>query len=113
MAERHPRRPKNVRLAAALPRDLAWALEWLRGRVHEPVQLAKLAEVAGVPARTLEAHFKQFLGATPLGWVRQERLVRARRALLASEGRANVTKIALESGFTQLGRFAARYSRQF
>jgi AraC-like DNA-binding protein len=113
MADRNPQKPRNSRSAAPLPRDLACALEWLRGHVHEPVRLAKLAEVAGVPARTLEAHFKQFLGTTPLGWVRQERLVRARRALIASDGRANVTNVALENGFSQLGRFSARYFRQF
>ncbi|HET7826571.1 MAG TPA: helix-turn-helix domain-containing protein [Anaeromyxobacter sp.] len=99
--------------ATALPRDLARILEWCRGHAQEPVQLPALAEVAGVPARTLEAHFRRFLGVTPLTWVRQARLERVRCALLASDGRTSVSRVALDCGFTQLGRFAAQYSRRF
>ena len=78
-----------------------------------PVRLQALARVAGVPPRTLETHFKRFLGTTPLGWVRQARLTHARRALLASEGRVTVTDVAMDCGFSQLGRFAAQYCRRF
>jgi AraC-like DNA-binding protein len=99
--------------AAALPRDLVRALDWLRGHLHEPVRLEALAEIAGAAPRTLETHFRQFLGTTPLGWVRQMRLLRARQALLDSAGQASVTGVALDSGFTQLGRFAALYCRHF
>lgn len=107
------RDPSLPEPGAALPRDVARVLEWLRAHLHEPVRLDALARIAGVPARTLEAHFRRFLGATPLGWVRQARLSHARRALLASGGRASVTDVALDSGFVQLGRFAAQYCRAF
>src|SRR5215216_6299418 len=96
-----------------LPRDLVRALAWLRGHSDDPVRLESLARVAGVAPRTLETHFKEFLGTTPLGWVRQTRLVHARRALLDPMGSASVTQVAMDSGFTQLGRFAAQYCLQF
>ena len=56
-----------------LPADLARALGWLRGHLSEAIDLERLASVAGVRPRTLEAHFKTFLGTTPLGWVRRMR----------------------------------------
>jgi AraC-like DNA-binding protein len=96
-----------------LPRDLVRALAWLRGHLHEPVRLEPLAHIAGVAPRTLETHFREFLGTTPLGWVRQARLVRARQALLDPAESTSVTRVAMDSGFTQLGRFAAHYCRQF
>src|SRR5690348_9263259 len=96
-----------------LPASLAQALDWLDGRLDEPVQLEALASIAGVRPRTLEAHFKQHLGTTPLGWVRRTRLARARQQLLAGGGAASVTEIAAANGFTQLGRFAAQYRGQF
>ena len=52
---------------AALPADLVRALDWLRSHLSEPVDLDLLASVAGVRPRTLESHFKTFLGTTPLG----------------------------------------------
>lgn len=97
----------------ALPRDVVHVLDWSRGHLPEPIRLRELARIAGVPPRTLETHFKRFLGTTPLGWVRQARLTHARRALLASDGRVTVSEVALDSGFTQLGRFAAQYCRRF
>lgn len=98
---------------ASLPESLTRALNWLNARLEEPVALNDLAAVAGVRPRTLEAHFKMHLGTTPLGWVRRTRLARARQQLLASGGGANVTDIANANGFTELGRFAGQYRKQF
>jgi AraC-like DNA-binding protein len=98
---------------ASLPESLTRALNFLNLRLDEPIALDTLAAVAGVRPRTLEAHFKTYLGTTPLGWVRRARLARARQQLLTSEEGANVTDIANANGFTELGRFAAQYRKQF
>jgi len=113
MAERPARDAASPELNAALPRDVVRVIEWARGHLNEPIRLAALARIAGVPPRTLETHFLRFLGTTPLGWVRQARLTHARRALLASGGRATVSDVAVGCGFDQLGRFAAQYCRRF
>jgi AraC-like DNA-binding protein len=97
---------------AVLPGGLVRALAWLRARLDQPVNLDALAQAAGVRPRTLETHFKTFLGTTPLGWVRQTRLQNARQLLLNAEA-DTVTGIALASGFNQLGRFAAQYRAAF
>jgi AraC-like DNA-binding protein len=97
----------------ALPADLVRALEWLRGHLSEPVQLDLIAQVAGVHPRTLEEHFKMFLGTTPLGWVRRMRLARARQEFIRLGPNATVTTVALGNGFSQLGRFAAEYRKAF
>jgi len=89
------------------------ALEWLRGNLAEPVQLDVLAAASGSTQRTLERHFREFLGTTPLGWARRMRLARARQALLNAAPEDTVTNIALSNGFAQLGRFAAEYRRAF
>jgi len=95
-----------------LPADLVRALDWIRSHLAEPIDLERLALVAGVRPRTLETHFRTFLGSTPLGWVRRMRLANARRELQRRKD-ATVTDIALASGFTQLGRFAAHYRAVF
>lgn len=96
-----------------LPADLVRALDWLRARLSEPIELEMLAAVAGVRPRTLEAHFKTFLGATPLAWARRMRLANARRELQRGRAQATVTKVALANGFNQLGRFAVHYRTIF
>ncbi len=96
-----------------LPTSIVQALDWLSTRLDEPVDLETLAAVAGVRPRTLQFHFRTYLGTTPLGWVRRTRLARARQLLLAGDGATNVTNIAAANGFSQPGRFAARYRGQF
>src|SRR5919201_943177 len=91
-----------------LPADLRRALGWLRSQLSEPVQLDLLAQIAGVRPRTLEAHFKMFLGTTPLGWVRRMRLARARPELLHARSPTSGTDVALANGFSPLGRFAGQ-----
>jgi AraC-like DNA-binding protein len=93
----------------ALPASLVHALDWLRGHLSEPVKLELLASIAGVRPRTLESHFKTFLGTTPLGWLRRTRFANARRELESGRTDATVTRIALANGFNQLGRFASEY----
>ncbi len=96
-----------------LPASLTRVLRWLDDRLDEPVQVESLALVAGVRPRTLEAHFRLYLKATPLGWVRRVRLARARQQLLAAGQDDSITTIAHANGFSQLGRFADRYRRCF
>jgi AraC-like DNA-binding protein len=103
----------ELRAHGALPADLKRALEWLRRNPDSEVGLEALSAVAGVRPRTLEEHFKQVLGTTPLGWVRTTRLAKARQALLGADDRTTVTGVALASGFNQLGRFAGTYRRRF
>jgi len=97
----------------ALPPGLARAVGWLRERLDEPIHLDTLAAVAGVRPRALEVHFRRYLRTTPLGWVRRMRLARARQQLLATWVAKSVTGVAVANGFTELGRFAAQYRRQF
>jgi AraC-like DNA-binding protein len=109
----HGREAQSPEAVQALPGDLVRALRWLRGHLHEQIRLEALAAVAGVRPRTLEAHFKLYLGTTPLGWVRRTRLALARQRLLRADGSASVTGVVLASGFSQLGRFAAQYREHF
>jgi AraC-like DNA-binding protein len=103
----------DAEFSRPLPADVVRALRWLRGHLTEPVRLDRLADIGGVRPRTLETHFKEFLRTTPLGWVRQMRLLRARRQLLRSGRDATVTDVAMANGFSQLGRFAAEYRKVF
>jgi len=99
--------------SGVLPGDVLRALRWLREHLSETIELDVLADAAGVRPRTLETHFRIFLGTTPLGWARRMRLALARQEFIRRGQRTTVTAVALNSGFTQLGRFAAEYRRAF
>ena len=96
-ASLRPRADRTV--DSVLPADLVRALPWLRQRLDQPVRIEELAQVAGVRPRTLESHFRTFLGTTPLGWVRRTRLHKARQALVEGDDRS-ITEAALANGST-------------
>ena len=65
-----------------------------------------------IAGRTLLKHFREFHGVSPMRYVRNHRLQRAREDLLGA-GALAVSEVALHWGFTHLGRFAAEYRRRF
>jgi AraC-like DNA-binding protein len=95
------------------PGDVKRAIDYIEAHLQLPVTLADIATASGVPGRTLLEHFKDHRGVSPMRYLRSARLARVREALMRAEGSASVTGIAMEWGFTHLGRFAIEYRGQF
>src|SRR5215471_13688729 len=96
-----------------LPRDLHRALERLQAEPERAWTLASLAAACGVAPRTLQKHFRRFLGRTPVAFLRELRLDQARQQLLRPAATTSVTDVAAGCGFNHLGRFAAWYLRRY
>ena len=82
-----------------LPRDLRQALDRLEAEPGRLWSLDDIATACGVAQRTLQKHFRRFLDRTPLEFLRELRLDRARQELLRAPPTASVTEIALGCGF--------------
>ena len=93
-------------LAGPLPHDVKKAIDLLQGDLARPWGIGDLARHFDVPRRTLEKHFRRFVGCAPLEFLRAERLDQARRKLLKARPGASVTKIAADCGLNHFGRFA-------
>jgi AraC-like DNA-binding protein len=102
------------RQEGARPPYLRRAESFVRQNSSEPITLADIIAASGVSQRTLHYAFSRYLATTPLAYLKNERLLRAREALLrASPGNASVTQIALASGFNHLSKFAVDYRSRF
>jgi transcriptional regulator GlxA family with amidase domain len=95
------------------PRDVRRAVEYIEAHLDEAVTVADLVRATGVAGRTLFMHFKSFKGVSPMRYLRGARLRKAREALLRAEPEASVTDIAMNAGFTHMGRFSSTYRRRF
>ena len=94
-------------------RAIARVRAYLEEHAAQPVDSAMLAEVAGVPLRTLYHLFQRSLGKTPMQLLRDVRLDRARQDLMTADTARTVTAVALDWGFDHLGRFARDYRLRF
>jgi AraC-like DNA-binding protein len=105
-----------ARPAAGLaPRFVRRVEDYVRHHYAQALTIETLAAYAGVSVRTLFSGFRDFRNMTPMHYVKQVRLDMARQALQsgAVAGSAGVTQIALDCGFSHLGRFAAHYRAHF
>ena len=102
------------RFCAATPGHVRVAAEYLEANAAEPVRLAELAKLTGMSVRSIQAGFKARYGCSPMAFLKQRRLELARNQLLsATPGTTTVSEVALDCGFSHLGRFSALYRARF
>ena len=95
-------------------RRLRRVRDFIAERLDQPLPTEDICSEAGLSARGTENLFRDFLGLTPIAFLRHQRLHGVRRALLFSERVPGaVKKAAIEMGFWHLGYFARDYRRLF
>ena len=90
------------------------AKEYVHEHLRELIHVTDLCKYCGVSLSTLERTFTRELGTTPNGYIRAARLHEARHALLNGNGEdLTIADIAMNCGFTHMGRFSRRYQTHF
>ena len=97
----------------SVPGDVKKAIELLRAEPERRLSIGKLAAACGVAPRTLQKHFKQFVGKTPAELRIEARMDRARRELLRGKPKVSVADVAASCGINHLGRFGTLYRKRF
>lgn len=87
--------------------------DYMRMHLDKPITLTELESVSGLSARSLQYAFQKRFGCTPLQWLSNERLDLARRKLLNPDRAMTVTRVALDTGFSNPGHFARKYYERF
>ena len=83
-------------------------------RPEEMLSLAAICAATGVAERTLSLACQEFLGQSAVSYARGRRLDLVRLTLLASDpATTQVTAVAMQYGFWELGRFAGAYRLRF
>ena len=90
-------------------RSLAALCEYLIAHVSEPVTLTDMELFTGLSHRSLQYAFFKNYGCSPMLWLRKQRLALAHRQLSFPQETDNVTSIAINCGFTNIGNFAKYY----
>ncbi|MBW4656888.1 MAG: helix-turn-helix domain-containing protein [Kaiparowitsia implicata GSE-PSE-MK54-09C] len=86
----------------------------LRERPEDTLSVPDLCAAVGVAERTLNLACQEFLGQSAFQYARERRLDQVRHTLLASDpATTQVTGVAMQYGFWELGRFARAYRLRF
>ena len=87
--------------------------DYLMAHLTEPITLTELERKSGLSARTLQYQFARYAGISPMAWLKQQRLIKARQMLQQPGGVRSVTELAMDLCFSSASRFAAEYRQQF
>lgn len=96
---------------AAQADGFAPVLEWAVRNLDRPLTMAELAARAGMSLRTFGRHFAERVGATPLNWLNQQRLARARELLETTD--LPVETVAQRSGLGTGSGLRQHFQRAF
>jgi AraC-like DNA-binding protein len=87
---------------------------YMRSHIDETISLQDLSEISGVRPRSLINAFEAFTGATPMAYLKMQRLNGVRRTLLSTRHtELRIIDIAMDWGFEHMGHFAASYRSMF
>ena len=93
---------------------VALFLEFLTANPNRPVYLTEICAAIAVAERTLRAACEEHLGMGPIRYLTLRRMHQARHALLSADAlNTTVTRVAMEHGFGELGRFSVAYRSLF
>lgn len=96
-----------------LPHYLLRARDFMHANAREDIALDDIEAVSGVARSRLFEDFKHYLGLSPMAYLKKFRLEQVRRALITDRGTGNVSSIAMDWGFSHLGRFSIEYRKLF
>lgn len=90
---------------------IAKAIGQMRREFRSSLAVADLARTAGMSASSFHDHFKSVTGTTPLQYVKELRLIEARRQVLVENG--SVSAVAYAVGYESPTHFSRDYTRKF
>ena len=87
--------------------------EYLEAHASQPINMQTLDRRTGHSLSSIYRAFRRYRDYTPLEFLSGIRMKIARQKLLQSSPGTSVGWIALECGFSHLGRFSTEYKRLF
>jgi len=97
----------------ALPRALRRARDCLVAHAADPLDLAQLADAAGIGIRALQLGFQRHFGMSISQMLLDCRLAELNARLVAAPPDARIIDIAFDLGFTHVSRMAGAYRQKF
>ncbi|MEH6451790.1 MAG: helix-turn-helix transcriptional regulator [Psychromonas sp.] len=77
------------------------------------ISIKQVCEASCIQERSLERGFKEYFGISPNNYLRLYRLQQAKIQIKKSKGIVKISDVALNCGFTHLGRFSNYYGDLF
>jgi AraC-like DNA-binding protein len=88
-------------------------IDYIRDHLDQPLRLSDLEARSHLSRWALQEAFRQRLDATPMEWIREQRLQRAMEHLQRAEERLPLKELALNCGYLRLSHFSRDFKKRF
>lgn len=95
--------------AAEEKANLDQVLQYIEGRITEPLTVETVAEAMGISPKSLTRRFKNEIGMLPKEYINRKKVELARKKI--EENEMSLTNIAMECGFSDSGYFSTVFKR--
>lgn len=89
------------------------AFSFIQQHAKNPISIKQICDASHIQERSLERIFKEYFDISPNNYLRLYRLQQANIQIKQSGGKARISDIASNCGFTHLGRFSHYYANFF
>ncbi|MCO8169898.1 AraC family transcriptional regulator [Pseudomonas sp. 21LCFQ02] len=100
-------------LEVRLPHYLIRARDYIHAHARDELHLEHIEAASGVSRFKLFEAFRRHFELSPMAYLKKYRLSAVRQELLESRASRNISVIAMEWGFSHLGRFSSEYRKLF
>lgn len=109
-----PHNQHAIASTSLTPKSIKQAKSYIAEHLTSPLNVTLIAEAVGISSRSLYSGFAQYVGLSPMQYVKQQRLQSAHQQLQHADPQLHsVTEIALLAGFSHLGQFAKDYQQAY
>lgn len=100
-------------LDVRMPHYLVRAKAYIQAHAREELHLEDIEKASGVSRFKLFEGFRKYFGLSPMAYLKKYRLTAVRQEILEGRGLRTISVIAMEWGFSHLGRFSSEYRKLF
>lgn len=93
--------------------DFDELIDHIRANLDQPLRLSDLEARSQFSRWALQEAFRQRLDATPMEWIREQRLQRAMEHLQQASERLPLKELALRCGYLRLSHFSRDFKKRF
>lgn len=104
--------PEKISSLNRADHALSFLCEYIAEHLAEPLYLSDLERISGLSARSLQMAFKRKYNCSPMAWITEQRLLRARH-LIVTRPNSPLEVIAHACGFQTMPAFFQTYKQRF
>ena len=87
--------------------------DFIVANLGSQISLTTLETLSGLSSRTLQKEFQKYFSCTPMQWIKQQRLARAKELLLDAVARDTIASVAACCGYSNFSEFSRHYKELF